>query len=361
MSQTYEQVETAVEVVSETVISDRNRGVETVISDRNRGVERIGTAEQKEKKKVKKIPINHNSKDTMNTAQERTTQEYEEITFKSDEIPAQDEFATIIKIDVKKPKRKYVRKNKLNIVVDKEDPVVPLPLVSDKESDDEEKSDKESDDEEESDKESDKEDEEQEDENTPIAVLMERKLTQEENELEDALKLVQEATEKVKTLKKKVAINKKRENIAELRAEKVKVIDAGIEKMEQQLASMKARRDEILEGKLDEVILSSTFAPKEKKSVKHVRKTVDETGKKYVRPKNYAEMYIPKDAELKQTLKGKVFSVIFDGKVFKGECGEFETLRQANIAHCESLDIKWYPDAWKSFTLNGESIYRLDL
>lgn len=251
-----------------------------------------------------------------------------------------------------KPKRKYVKK-RLNVVEDK---VVPLPLLSDKESDKEEESDQE----EKSDQESDDEDEEQEDENTPIAVLMERKLTQEEKELEDALKLVQEATEKVKTLKKKVEINKKRENIVELRAEKVKDIDNGIEKLEQQIASMRARRGEILEGKLDEVILNSII-PKESKKKAVKSEVKSETGKKYVRPLNYAELYIPKDSELKQTIKGRTFSVIFDGKVFKGECGEHDTLRKANIAHCEAVGLKWYPDAWKSFTLNGESIYRLDL
>ena len=243
-----------------------------------------------------------------------------------------------------KAKRKYVRKNtgkKITVV----DEVVPLPLVSDQE-DKEDKEDSDSDEEQE---------EEDAEENMPIITLMEKRLTEEEEELKQAMQRVEE-------LKKKVAINKKRENIVEMRAEKVKVIDAGIEKMEQQLASMKARREEILEGKLDEVLLSSAFAPKEKKkSVNHTRKTVDETGKKYVRPTNYAELYIPQGSELKQTIKGKVFSVIFDGKVFKGECGEHDTLRKANIAHCESLDVKWYPDAWKSFTLNGASIYRLDL
>ena len=241
-----------------------------------------------------------------------------------------------------KPKRKYVRKIK---VVEE---LAPLSLVSDKEE-----SDQESD--QESDKEDSDSDEEDAEENMPIINLMEKRLTEEEEELKQAMQRVEE-------LKKKVAINKKRENIVELRAEKVKDIDAGIEKLEQQLVSMKTRRDEILEGKLDEFILSSTFAPKEvTKKKKAVKSEKSETGKKYVRPANYAELYIPQGSELKQTIKGKVFSVIFDGKVFKGECGEHDTLRKANIAHCETLDVKWYPDAWKSFTLNGASIYRLDL
>jgi len=250
---------------------------------------------------------------------------------------------------VSKPKRKYVRKNtgeKITVV----DEVIPLPLVSDQE--DKEESDQESKEDSDSDEEQEEEDAE---ENIPIITLMEKRLTVEEEELKEAMQRVEE-------LKKKVAMNKKRENIVELRAEKVKDIDAGIEKLEQQLVSMKARREEIVEGKLDEFILKSAFAPKEAtKKKKAVKSEKSETGKKYVRPANYAEMYIPKGAELKQTIKGKVFSVIFDGKVFKGEFGEHDTLRKANIAHCESVDVKWYPDAWKSFTLNGESIYRLDL
>lgn len=252
-----------------------------------------------------------------------------------------------------KAKRKYVRKNtgkKITVV----DEVIPLPLVSDQE--DKEESDQESDQEDKEDSDSDEEQEEEDaEENMPIITLMEKRLTVEEEELKEAMQRVEE-------LKKKVAINKKRENIVVLRAEKVKDIDAGIEKLEQQLVSMKARREEIVEGKLDEYILNSAFAPKEAtKKKKAVKSEKSETGKKYVRPTNYAELYIPKGAELKQTIKGKVFSVIFDGKVFKGEFGEHDTLRKANIAHCESLDVKWYPDAWKSFTLNGESIYRLDL
>lgn len=103
MSQTYEQVE----IASETVVLTERRGA----TGRNGGGRRAGTEEGIVKVKVRKNPVNHNSKlETMNTERD-----YDQV---QDEIPTQDDITTIIKVDGWKKARKS---KKIVVVEPKED------------------------------------------------------------------------------------------------------------------------------------------------------------------------------------------------------------------------------------------------
>ena len=106
-----------------------------------------------------------------------------------------------------------------------------------------------------------------------------------------------------------------------------------------------------------------------KKPVKKVEAVVsgDKKVKKlpeYVRPPNYAVLYIPASTILVARLMGTEWKVKFDGKSFiNQETSEvYETLRKATIAHQIEVGAKSIPDAWTHWkTADGQSIARLDI
>jgi len=251
MSQTYEQVE----IVSETavIVTERNGGVMT---DRNGGVADRNGGDKEEKIKVKKSTKKHNSKfETMNTETMNTERDYEQVVFNHDDIPAEDDTFNLINTSGKKarkPKKRIVVVDKEEVVASEIVPQVALPLTMEESLFGTQRIDAVA------------------EEDEVIAVI-----TEEEYQLAQARLEWEQAGKTYKSLQDQVAKNKLKENIAEYRAEKIKDVDAGIEKLEQeyealgqQIAKMKARRQEIDNGDFDEVLLNAVFLKKTEKLVK---------------------------------------------------------------------------------------------
>jgi len=256
MSQTYEQVETA--NVIDVVVTERNGGA----TERNGGVERAGTEEKKGKSKDKKLPINHNSKATMNT-----DRDYEQVDFDHDEIPVEDETFNLIPGLGKKARKP--RKGKLTIV-DKEvvaseiAPQVALPLTMEESLFGPQRIDAEAEPDE------------------VIAVM-----TEEECQLAQAKLEWEKAEGTYRALQDQIAKNKLKENIVQYREEKLQDVDAGIERLEkeheelrQQIETMKARRQEIANGDFDEMILNAVFLKTEVKEPKEPKQKVARVSRK---------------------------------------------------------------------------------
>jgi len=280
MSQTYEQVETA--NVIDVVVTERNGGA----TERNGGVERAGTEEKKGKSKDKKLPINHNSKATMNT-----DRDYEQVDFDHDEIPVEDETFNLINTGEKKVRKP--RKGKLTIV-DKEvvaseiAPQVALPLTMEESLFGPQRIDAEAEPDE------------------VIAVM-----TEEECQLAQAKLEWEKAEGTYRALQDQIAKNKLKENIVQYREEKLQDVDAGIERLEkeheelrQQIETMKARRQEIANGDFDEMILNAVFLKTE------VKEPVKEPKQKVARVSRRGE-FVPHTFEDRVTRVGEAEIEIF--------------------------------------------------
>lgn len=248
MSQTYEQVETASEIVVGTAtLTERNGGA----TDRNGGVERTGTEEQPTKVKVRKNPVNHNSKlETMNTETER---EYEQVVFQGeDEIPTEDETFNLIPglgKKARKPRKRIVVVDK-EVVANEIEIEVAVPLTMEESLFGTQHIDAEAEPDE------------------VIAVM-----TEEECALAQARLEWEKAEGNYRALQDQIAKNKLKENIVQYRAEKIKDVDVGIERLEQeqeelrrQIETMKARRQEIENGDFDDMILNAVFLKTEVKA-----------------------------------------------------------------------------------------------
>lgn len=91
-------------------------------------------------------------------------------------------------------------------------------------------------------------------------------MTEEECALAQARLEWEKAEGNYRALQDQIAKNKLKENIVQYRAEKIKDVDVGIERLEQeqeelrrQIETMKARRQEIENGDFDEMILNAVF------------------------------------------------------------------------------------------------------
>jgi hypothetical protein len=91
-------------------------------------------------------------------------------------------------------------------------------------------------------------------------------MTEEECALAKAKLDLEKAAENYKTLQENIAKNKLKENITQYRADKVKAVGDGVEKLEQEIAKLVAQRDamnvrlgEIERGEFDEMILNEVY------------------------------------------------------------------------------------------------------
>lgn len=347
MSQSYEQVETAVEIV-QVETAEENRGV---MAERNGGVADRNGGDKVEKIKVKKSTKKHNSKlETMNTERD-----YEQVVFQ-DDIPEQDEIMTLIKVDgwnkkkraskkiviVDEPKEDIAVANEITIEV-----AVPLTL-------------------------------EESDRFARVDVVAEPDeviavMTEEDCLMAEAEIMMKKAEELKKEAQRRIAEKKLRENVVEIREKvllpkrnRLERLKEEIQRKQEELAILEIEIEDIEEGQNDYELIEEAIELAnrvEKSKVVKAKKVKAEGAKTHTIKKRLPLDEVLEDGDEVFVKSHQHLIALWDNGVFKvmsddvedadeEEILSFKNLNQVNLFHHkEILGKANEPNAWKAYAL----------